>query len=130
MKQSVFMAKYPVFSLEIGKSETSKTSIDQLVDYFVGKINGHGKATMIAVFDHYAHTKSLGGEIAPEIQAAKNVVFCFGMVLPNAEMMAVRPRSIALVDLGDRFLVTFMEAPMPKANETMVAWAKDLVETK
>lgn len=40
--------------------------------------------------------------------------------------MAVRPRSIGVVDLGDRFVVTFMEAPMPPANEAMEAWAKSL----
>ncbi|CAA7626293.1 DUF6858 family protein [Magnetospirillum sp. UT-4] len=126
MKQSVFMEKYPVFSLELAKDETSMASVDDIVAYFRARIEGHGKATFIAVFDHFGHTKRLGGEIDPAIKDAKNVVFCFGLALPNPQVMAVRPRSIGIVDLGDRFFVNFMEAPMKAANDAMEEWAKGL----
>jgi hypothetical protein len=127
MKQSMFMEKYPVFSLEISKGETQKSSAEEIAKFFEEKVTNHPKAVMVGTFDHYAHTKSLGGEIHGDIQAAINVVFCFGFVLPNPQMMAVRPRSIAIVDLGNHFLITFMEAPMKTANDTMETWARELV---
>lgn len=67
----------------------------------------------IGVFDHYAHTQGIGGEIDPDIKAAVDVIFCFGFALPNPQVLAVRPRSIGVADLGDRFVVSFLEAPMP-----------------
>ena len=36
--------------------------------------------------------------------------------------MAVRPRSIGIADMGDRFVVSFMDAPMKPANDAMQAW--------
>lgn len=38
-------------------------------------------------FDHYAHTRSLPeGEFAEGIHAAKHIIFCFGLKLPNPVM--------------------------------------------
>ena len=128
MKQSLFMEKYPIYSLQIGKAETSKKSVDEIVEYFKEKIAENGKAIFIATFDHYAHTKRLGGEMGAGIVDAKNLVFCFGYILPNAQVMAVRPRSIGIVDQDGTFLVTFLEAPVQTANETMVGWARGLVD--
>lgn len=61
------------------------------------------------------------------ILAAKHIVFCFGITPPEPLMMAVRPRSIGVVELAERFLITFLEAPMPVANLAMEQWAKSLV---
>jgi hypothetical protein len=38
--------------------------------------------------------------------------------------MAVRPRSIGVVEKADRFVITFLEAPMPLANAAMDGWVK------
>ncbi|WP_414718902.1 DUF6858 family protein [Sulfuricella sp.] len=38
----------------------------------------------------------------------------------------MRPRSIGVADLADRFVVSFLEAPMKPANESMKAWVKGL----
>jgi len=51
------------------------------------------------------------------------VVFCFGNALPNPQVLAVRPRSIGIADMGDHFFVSFMDAPMKVANDAMQAWA-------
>lgn len=126
MRQFVFQEKYPVFQLEIGKSETDMTSVDDIVDYLKAKIDANPKVNFIAVFDHYAHTKAIGGDIAPEIKDARNVVFCFGVKLPNAEVMAVRPRSIGVTEFDDKFTVNFLEPPMPVATEAMEGWVKGL----
>ena len=36
--------------------------------------------------------------------------------------VAVRPRSIGVAYMGDRFEISFMEAPMQPANEAMEKW--------
>ncbi|WP_353661626.1 DUF6858 family protein [Hydrogenimonas sp. SS33] len=127
MKQKVFKEKYPIFELILPKNETSRKNVDEILDHFKAKIEAHPVATYIGTFDHYAHTTSLAeGSVAEGIEAAKNIIFCFGKELPTPEVMAVRPRSIGVSDLGDRFVVIFMEAPNPQANEAMEAWAKAL----
>ena len=41
-------------------------------------------------------------------------------------MLAVRPRSIGIANMGDRFIISFMEAPMQTANQAMEAWTRRL----
>lgn len=125
MKQTLFREKYPVFTLEVEKDETTFGSVDEIIAFFKEKIDTHRTARYIAIFDHYAHTKSLeGGVISDDILAAKNLVFCFGPQLPNPQVMALRPRSIGVTELKDRFVVNFMEAPMVAANIAMEEWAR------
>ena len=38
----------------------------------------------------------------------------------------MRPRSIGVADIGTKFGVSFLEAPMKPANDTMVSWVKGL----
>jgi len=127
MKQSILMERYPVFEMELPKSETTMQSVDEIIAFFHAKIAAHPIAAYIGTFDHFAHTKALPeGKIAPEIVDAKLIVFCFGTALPNPHVMAVRPRSIGVADLGDKFVVNFMEPPMPVATTAMEAWVKEL----
>lgn len=126
MKQLLLQEKYPVFVLELGKNETTCQTIDDILARLKEKIAADARVAFIAEFDHYAHTQKIGGAIAPEIKAAKNLVFCFGLALPNANVLAVRPRSLGVADLGDKFVINFMEAPMAPANEAMEDWAKSL----
>jgi hypothetical protein len=126
MKQTLLQEKYPVFVAEIGKDETACQDVDAVVACLKARIAENPKVQFIGVFDHYAHTKAIGGEINPDIRAAVDVIFCFGFALPNPQVLAVRPRSIGVADLGDRFVVSFLEAPMKPANEAMEAWVKGL----
>lgn len=129
MKQTLLQETYPVFSLELGRNETSFGSVDEIGDYFKQCIEGHRCASFIAEFDHFAHTRSLPeGRMDKDIRAAKNVVFCFGIALPDPRVLAVRPRSIGIAETVDGFLVTFMECPMPVANTAMEDWAKGLLK--
>lgn len=131
MKQTKFMEKYPIYTLEVNWSETKCRNIDEVCAYFVNKIDEHPKATYIAIFDHYAHTKSLSdGEIAPEIKDAKNIIFCFGPKIPNPEVIAVRPRSIGVCDLGDRFVISYLEAPAENINQIIEQWVLGLKNVK
>jgi hypothetical protein len=127
VKQTLFQEKYPIYCLEIDRTETRYRNLDEITDYLKGCIAAHGSARFIADFDHYAHTRSLPhGQIADGILAARNLVFCFGIALPDPHVLAVRPRSIGLAETTEGFFVTFMEAPMPVANTAMEEWAKGL----
>lgn len=127
MKQTLLQEKYPVFTLEVDRQETSLESVDAICAHFRERIQAHKSAVFIAEFDHYAHTRSLPeGQIGEGILAAKNLIFCFGIALPDPQVLAVRPRSIGVAETERGFVVTFMEAPMPVANAAMEDWAKGL----
>jgi len=129
VKQITVMEKYPVYTLEIGKEETNYKSIDEIFSYLKSQIEAHPIATYIGEFDHYAHTASLDvGEISEEILAAKNLICCFGKVLPKPEVLAVRPRSIGVAEKADSFVISFLEAPNAGANKDMEAWVKGLIK--
>jgi len=129
MKQIMLQEKYPVFVLEIGKQETTCKSIDDVVARLKTAIAADSRVAWIAEFDHYAHTTKLGGAIAPEIKAAKNLVFCFGLQLPNpnvARRAAALDRHRRLRRQVHRQLPS--TAPMKPANEAMEGWAKALLD--
>lgn len=127
MKQTILMEKYPIFEMELPKSETSYQDVDAILAYLQAKIEAHPIAGYIATFDHYRHTKNLTeGQIAPNIVDAKLIVFCFGIAIPNPQVLAVRPRSIGVADLGDKFVINFLEPPMPVATQAMEAWVRAL----
>jgi len=128
MKQTMVMEKYPVSELSILKNETTFTSADDIINEIKSKIDAHPVAVYIATFDHYSHTKSLGekGMISNDILDAKNLICCFGKALPEANMVAVRPRSIGVVEMENEFVLSFLDAPNPQAHETMIAWVKSI----
>ena len=127
MTKTTFMDKYPLNTLEISKTETTLTSIDEIISHFKTKIEAHPIATYIAIFDHYSHTEALKGAINPDIKDAKNLVFCFGAALPNTKMLAVRPRSIGIAEMEDKFVIEFMDAPKEPLNEVMQKWSEEIV---
>lgn len=128
MKQTTFMEKYPIYSIEISKNESKYADTDEIIAYLKEQIAANPVAAYIGEFDHYAHTSDLGGEINPAIQTAKMIIFCFGQKLPRPEMMAPRPRSIGVCDMGESFIITFLEAPMYAINETMEGWIKKIIK--
>lgn len=128
MKKTLFMDKYPIHSLTLYKEKLQYKSMTQLVEYFKEKITTHPVAHFIAIFDHYAYTKALGGEIMEGLKDVQNVVFCFGSAIPSTSMVAVRPRSIGICEFEDRFVIEFMEAPKEELHTVMQAWVKALVE--
>ena len=128
MTKMNLMEKYPVCVLEVAKDETTFQSVDEVLDYLKSKIDAHPVATYIAIFDHYTHTSNLEeGTLSSDILDAKNIICCFGKQLPKPVLMAVRPRSIGVVEMSDKFVVSFMDAPNPQAQEAMVAWVNSIV---
>ncbi len=122
MKQTLLQEKYPIFVAEIAKTETSYKTVEALVDYYKGKIAENPKVQFIGVFDHYAHTRKIEGPIVEGMTAAVDIIFCFGFAIPTPQMLAVRPRSIGIADMGDKYVISFLEAPMQPANQAMEAW--------
>ncbi|MCW8905887.1 MAG: hypothetical protein OQL28_01445 [Sedimenticola sp.] len=127
MQQSRSREPYFIFSLEIDKSETTYETVGQILDHLKQCIERDPAATLIATFDHLTHTRALpNGQVQEEILAAQNIIFCFGFTLPTPKSLALRPRSIGVVELPGSFFISFMEAPMPVANTTMEKWAHSI----
>ncbi len=127
MKKTIFMDKYPIFSLEIKKDETTYKNVSEIIAYLKSLVDEHPIATYIAMFDHYGHTTSMkDGVVADEILDAKNLIFCFGKQLPSTKILAVRPRSIGISELADSFVIDFLEVPNEQLHVTTEEWAKSV----
>ena len=124
MIKSIVLEKYPVYSLEIQKEETTYKCVDDIIGYYRELVDAHKIAKFIAIFDHYEHTSALDGPINPEIKDAKNFIFCFGPALPNTKILAARPRSIGISELENSFVIDFLEAPKETLNDLMKEWTK------
>lgn len=127
MQQTHFDEKYPVYELTLPKNETTAASASEIISRLKANVDSHPSVAFIGLFDHFAHTKNLPeGDIAEGIIAAQHIIFCFGVKLPGARVMAVRPRSIAVTEFADHFVVNFMEPPMPIATNAMEGWVRAL----
>ncbi len=127
MQTKLLKDEYPIFTMILAKTATSMPNISAIIAHFQEKISEHPVATYIGIFDHYRHTASLeDGHIEPKILDAQNILCCFGKDLSNAEVLAVRPRSIAIVEYQDNYVISFLKAPNPAANEAMLKWVKVL----
>jgi len=128
MKKSLLLDIHPMYSLEILKSETNVKNINDIIKHLKNKIEENPEAVFITVFDHYQHTKELNGEILDTILDAKNLLFCFGHAIKKIEILAFRPKSIAMCETKDSFILEFLETPRPEVNEWMQSWIKELRE--
>jgi len=123
MEFEIFKEKFPIYTATKPKTK----SMDEVIAYFKEKIDAHPVAVFITVFDHYAHTSAKENAVIAEgIEDVKNVVFCFGKEIPNAKVPAVRPRSIAITQTQDSFIIALMEAPNEALTQTMIEWVKEL----
>lgn len=128
MKQKIFKEKYHIFEIEFTKSELKYSTVDEIIDELKKKIDANEIIAYIATFNQYDHTVNIKGDINPDIKEAKNIVFCFGKEIPTPEVLAVRPRSIGIVELEDSFVVNFLEAPNEQANVAMENIVKSLID--
>ena len=127
MTKTILMDKYPIFSLEVNKNETTFTTVDEIINYLKGLVDSHPVAKYIAIFNHYEHTSSMeDGVIADEIKDAKNLIFCFGKQLPSTKILAVRPRSIGVSELENSFVIDFLEVPNEQLHVVTEGWAKSV----
>lgn len=127
MQKTNFLDKFPVISYEIKKDQTSFRTTDEIIEFFKSKVQNHKIARYIEIFDHFSHTKALGGEIVEGLVNAKNIIFCFGQAIPNPKILAIRPRSIGVCEFEDRFSIDFMEAPKEDLTKLMQSWVEELI---
>ncbi len=127
MTSKTIKETYPVQVAEISKSESRFENTDGIIAYLHEIIEKHPVARYLGIFDHYSHTKELPDhEMNDKILDVKLIMFCFGKDLPIPEIAAIRPRSIAVVEEADRFVVTFQDAPNPQAHDAMIQWVKGI----
>ena len=127
MKKIMLQDTYPVYVSYLDKASTRTGTIDEVMAHLRGRVEADPRAAHIADFDHYSHTMSQPEpEIAEDIRDARNLIFCFGLRLPAPEVTAIRPRSISVVETDTQFVVSFLEAPMPFANDAMRTWIEEL----
>jgi hypothetical protein len=116
MTRSILLDTHPMYAMKILKTEAKVSNTAQIIEHFKLKIEENPEAVFITVFDHYAHTKSLDGNILDGVLDAKNLLFCFGHSIKNIEILAFRPKSIAICELQDSFVLEFLETPRPEVN--------------
>lgn len=126
MQQKIFKEKYHIFEIKFEKEELIYKNVNEIIEVLKKKIDENEIIAYIATFDQFAHTQNINGDINPSIKDAKNIVFCFGKEIPTPEVLAVRPRSIGVVELENHFVVNFLEAPNEQANIAMENIVKSL----
>jgi hypothetical protein len=125
MKKISLKDKYPVYVETIDKKKTIFKSVDEIISHLKKLIDEHPIASFIAIFDNYTHTLNLKEYvIASNIRDAKNIIYCYGKSLDKIEVTGIRPRSFGIVETDDNFVISFMEAPDPIANDGMIEWTK------
>ncbi len=125
MKEMKFQEKYPILQKSFSKKDLSK-NLDEICIFFQKKIENSPTTAFISIFDNFAHTKSINGEINTQIIGAKNVIFCFGKAIPNEKVLALRPRSIAVAEFRDRFEISFLCPPNENMQKAMENWVENL----
>ena len=71
MEQINYRGIYQVYVKEAPKTK----KLYEIRDFFINKVQQHSFATYIGMFDHYAHTRDIDGEIADNIIGAINIMF-------------------------------------------------------
>lgn len=128
MKKIQLLEKYPVYTLELKKSEIKQKNAKEVFDFFKSKIDAHPVASYIAEFDHMKHTKSLAdGKVCDGMIDARNIIFCFGKEIPNGKILAVRPRSIGICEFSDHIELSFLEVPNENLQKVVEGWISELV---
>jgi hypothetical protein len=125
--KTTLLDKYPVYTAELMKDNTECKRIDDVMGHFKMKIDQHPVAAYIGEFDHHAHVAAQPeGKIADEIKASKHILFCVANAIPNPLIGALRPRALSITELTDRFIISYLEAPVETANQLIADWVEQL----
>ena len=120
---------HPMYSLEILKSETTFKEADEIITHLKIRIAENPEGVFITVFNHYQHTQEIDGKIMDSVVAAKNLIFCFGHSINDIPTLAFRPKSIAIIETKDSFILEFLETPRPEVNAWVQGWIKEIRNT-
>jgi len=126
MKRTILFDIHPMYSLEIQKSETTFKGVDQIIEQLKIRIAENPEGGFITVFNHYQHTLEIDGKIIDKVVAAKNLIFCFGHSINDIPTLAFRPKSIAIIETKDSYILEFLETPRPEVNAWVQSWIKEI----
>lgn len=120
MDTTIFQGKFPLHVRAIPKSRSNCPSADDVIGELRERIGADDSMELIAVFDHMAHIReNAGGFVADGIEDSRHILFCAGDSLPNARYATFCPQSISVIELPDRYIVSFPDSPSEAANEAM-----------
>lgn len=126
MKELLLLEKYPLYFTEIAKEASAFATIDAMFDHLKARIEADPVACNIGEFDQYQQVAAQPeGKIAEGIQEARLLMFCFANAIPNQYIGALRPRAISIVEMAEKFVISFIEAPAERAQ----AFMTELVES-
>ena len=123
MKQVQMLDKFPVYTMDILKTETLYKTADEILEALISKIESHPTGSIISIFDHYGHVDAQKDSVIDSsILDSKSIIFCLASAIPNAMIGALRPRTIAINELEDKYVLNFLEAPMEGPTKIMQEW--------
>ena len=102
----------PVWIEEIAKADTPWRDVDEIAAVLGKHLLRHGGAAFIGVFDLYGLNLRLGEALPAAMQDAKAFLFCPGANLLNPALIARCPCVIGVADMGNRFVISFLDASL------------------
>lgn len=126
MQRITAEGRYPVWVEEIAKADTPWRDVDEIAAALSASIYRQAGAAFIGVFDYYGFNLRVGASLPVDMQDAKTVLFCPGARLPGPVALALCPCAIGVADMGNRFVISFLDAPAASPMETLALWVEDL----
>jgi hypothetical protein len=117
---------YSVWVEEIAKVDTPCRDVDEITVALQACICHLGATALIGVFDHYGFNLRAGAPLPMCMQDAKTILFCRGSLLLDPMLLALCPSAIGVADMGNRFVISFLDAPAVFPAETVGQWVEDL----
>ena len=117
---------YPVWIEEIAKADTPWRDVDEIIAALRERIQRHAGFAYIGVLDHYGLILRLGETHPAEMRDAKAILFCPGAKRLNPVLPALCPGAISVADMGNRFVIFFLDAPAFLPAQTLARWVADL----
>lgn len=117
---------YSVWVEEIAKADTPWRDVDEITAALQSCICDLGATAFIGVFDHYGFNLRAGAPLPMCMQDAKTLLFCRGSRLRDPMLLALCPSAIGVADMGNRFVISFLDAPTVFPAETVGQWVEEL----
>jgi hypothetical protein len=121
---------YPVWVEEIAKADTPWRDVDEITAALRARILGFGATAFLGIFDHYGLNLRECEPLPMPMQDAKTILFCRGAQLQDPLLLALCPSAIGVADMGNRFVISFLDAPMVSPTEAMFQWIEELRATE
>lgn len=127
MNKLQLLDEYPVFVENVAKADTDCANADDAIACLRAQVEAKRGAALIGVFDHRGHVAALPeGKTAEEIIDSKHLLFCLSNDTPNPLIAAVCPRAVSVVELADKFVISFLEALVEAPNQASAGWIEAL----